>query len=281
MRKRIVVVAVVVIVILSIATFYINRSGLKKAGIVVNSTPTANVFINGSLVGTTPYDGEYKAGDITLKLVPTGSDTPLFPYEAKITLLSGVKTVVQRRFGASEEDSSGDIINFVKDDANSSSISVVSIPGAAQVMVDGIVVGSTPFKTNNLAFGEHTVNINLTGYSEKQLNVRIVPGYKLVIVSKLGRDNGENKTTTNTETPGVKRYVVIGQTETGYLRVRSEPGNRGEEIAQVKSGEKYLLLDRDTTSGWYKIQFKAPVAGLPNGISGWVSGEYVQISNSN
>ena len=46
------------------------------------------------------------------------------------------------------------------------------------------------------------------------------------------------------------------------------------EIDQVAPGDKFLLLDTDPASGWYKIQLEEPVPGLPNGRSGWISNEY-------
>jgi hypothetical protein len=62
--------------------------------------------------------------------------------------------------------------------------------------------------------------------------------------------------------------------------MRTEPGLKGEEIAELKPGTKYLYLERDTQSGWNKIQYQDPAPGLPNGITGWVSGQYSQIVNA-
>ena len=85
-------------------------------------------------------------------------------------------------------------------------------------------------------------------------------------------------TATPSPTPVPKTFVLILKTPTGFLRVRTLPGSGGEEIAEVKPGEKYRYLDTDEASGWYKIQYKEPVAGLPDGITGWVSNQYSQIA---
>ncbi|MCX6704567.1 MAG: SH3 domain-containing protein, partial [Candidatus Woesebacteria bacterium] len=76
--------------------------------------------------------------------------------------------------------------------------------------------------------------------------------------------------------PVERTYIEILSTPTGFLRVRSGPGATGSEIAQVKPGDRYLFLDEDVATGWVKIQYEAPAAGLPNGIEGWVSGQYIK-----
>ena len=73
---------------------------------------------------------------------------------------------------------------------------------------------------------------------------------------------------------------MILTTPTGFLRVRTSPGLGGEEIAQVPSGSRYPYLDEDVATGWVKIQYKDPAPGLPEGITGWVSGEYVEKSKT-
>jgi uncharacterized protein YgiM (DUF1202 family) len=74
----------------------------------------------------------------------------------------------------------------------------------------------------------------------------------------------------------VRTYIQILTTPTGFLRVRSGPGATGSEIAQVKPGAQYPFLDEDVATGWLEIQYEVPTAGLPNGIEGWVSGQYVK-----
>jgi excisionase family DNA binding protein len=58
--------------------------------------------------------------------------------------------------------------------------------------------------------------------------------------------------------------IVVQETGTGWLRVRSTPG--GSEIGKVYPGERYLLLDQK--DGWVLI-------ALPAGQKGWVSSKYI------
>lgn len=60
--------------------------------------------------------------------------------------------------------------------------------------------------------------------------------------------------------------VMVGDTPTGWLRVRKTPS--GIEIAKVESGESFALMDEK--AGWYQIE-------LNDGTLGWVSGEYASL----
>jgi len=70
-----------------------------------------------------------------------------------------------------------------------------------------------------------------------------------------------------TPPPQVKQ-LQIKSTPTGYLNVRSQPSSGGKIVAQVHPGEVYTYTN--SKSGWYQIV-------LPNGQSGWVSGQYVTL----
>ena len=66
-----------------------------------------------------------------------------------------------------------------------------------------------------------------------------------------------------------KPYVVIGETETGWLRVRREPSGTAEELGKANTGEKLKYLGESTDLGWHKIEFEGSV--------GYVSGKYVTL----
>lgn len=64
-------------------------------------------------------------------------------------------------------------------------------------------------------------------------------------------------------------YVIITETGTGWLRVRSEPSIAGEELTKVDVGEQFPYLDSNET-GWYQIEYEP-------GKEGWISGQYADI----
>lgn len=59
--------------------------------------------------------------------------------------------------------------------------------------------------------------------------------------------------------------VTIGETSTGWLRVRGGPGTAYPEITKVYPGESYPQLEE--FKGWYKIELK-------DGRQGWISAKY-------
>jgi hypothetical protein len=63
------------------------------------------------------------------------------------------------------------------------------------------------------------------------------------------------------------RIVEVKATETGWLRVRSQPSGAATEIGRVSTGERYFVTD-DAGNGWIKIK-------LTNGTEGWVSSQYL------
>lgn len=66
---------------------------------------------------------------------------------------------------------------------------------------------------------------------------------------------------------GASPKVRIGQTGTGWLRVRSGPGVGNEEISKINVGEEVPFLDEQ--EGWYKIK-------LTDGQEGWIAGQFAE-----
>src|SRR3990172_11335576 len=70
-----------------------------KAALLVESSPNSTAFVNGEQVGRTPYEGEFSAGEVVIKLIPDSFESPLAPYQSTVDLVAGIKTVVRRSFG--------------------------------------------------------------------------------------------------------------------------------------------------------------------------------------
>jgi hypothetical protein len=250
----------------------------KPAGIRVETNPKASVFINGSLVGETPFEGSYKAGTIILRLVPEGSAENLIPFETSMTLASGIQTAVGRNFGVSEDVSEGYIISFEKTAGQNAGLAVVSQPDNAEVLVDGVSRGFSTYSISTIAPAMHTITMKSPDYLDFSKTVKTLPGYRLTFYAKLAKVIGKSETL-GTESQTTVKMVKILDTPTGYLRVRSAPGTGGREIAQVKPGDSFPFIDTDVATGWIEIQYEASKSGLPSGITGWVSGQYATISS--
>ncbi len=72
--------------------------------------------------------------------------------------------------------------------------------------------------------------------------------------------------TASSTPPAQSQKVKVTSTPTGYLNVRSQPSTSGQLVTQVSPGD--ILAYTETQNGWYHVV-------LPNGSTGWVTGQYV------
>lgn len=247
--------------------FLFSKLKPANAGLQIETTPQATVYIDGDQMGTTPFELVQKPGEISIRLVPIATETSLAPWGTKVTLTQGIKTVIRRDFAETEEKSSGEILSFEKISGSTASLAAVSTPDAAQVNLDGQNRDFTPLLINDIAVGDHKLVISQAGYSEREIQARAEAGYKLTVVAMLAKlDTVEaNEEATLVEEPQ-REKVKIADTPTGFLRVRSGPTKNATESGQVKPGEEYILLEEKDE--WYKIEYQKDKEG-------WVTSEYV------
>lgn len=258
------------ILLTGVGLFLIGYFKPKGAGILIETNPLATVFIDNVQVGRSRYEATREGGEVVIKLVPESNQKALTPYEAKVTLISGIQTVIRREFGQTSDEESGEIISFEKVSGNETSLAVVSLPDAAQISIDGATRGFAPYKTASIVPGEHQLIISADGYKEKILSVRTQEGYKLTAVVKLAKDiNAVASPTPESQDDSSQQVTLVEilSTPTGFLRVRSEPSTLATEVAQVKPGEKYLFIEQDEKTGWFKIEYQ-------KGKEGWVTNQY-------
>jgi len=271
-KTKAIVVGLFLTVFLILLTFFLVGSFKPKAaGILIETTPNAQVFIDGERMGKTPFELTREPGEVIIKLVPESTDIPLSIFETKLELVSGIKTVVKREFAETEEESAGIIISFEKTNKKETSAAIISIPDASQISIDGLVRGFTPFKTTNILPTDHEIIVTAPGYKEGKYLVKTVEGYKLTAVVKLSPDE-ESEEETEEEKEEVIEVEIL-DTPTGFLRVRSEPSTAGAEVARVEPGEKFFLLEEDRDSGWFKIEFEDEDEST---ASGWISDQYAK-----
>ena len=264
------VITSVILVLIFVVLFLLGYFKPKGAGLLVNAAPGALVFIDGVQVGQTPYKATLDPREIALRLVPQAGATPLAVFETRLNLSSGIETVVNREIGETEESSAGEVVSFEKVAKGETSLSIISVPDAAQITVDGAVRGFAPYKTSSILSGEHQVLLSAPGYNSRTLQVKTREGYKLIIIAKLSVNLEEQKKKEQEilAAQEIKKiYVEILDTPTGFLRVRAEASTSSAEVGQVKPGEKYEFLEEVTD--WFKIKFSETQTG-------WVSGQYAK-----
>lgn len=262
------------ILLVSFAIFFVSgKVKPKKAGILVETTPSSMVFINGVQVGKTPYTGTFDPGEINLKLVPDTSDKPLMVFETRILLSSGIQTVVKREFGETIDLSGGEIISFEKTGEINPSIAIVTDPDSAQVSIDGKAYGFTPYKTTQVTASAHQVAVSLDGYLEKTVSVRTISGYKLTLIIKLVKDSSKaGPTPIPSATPAPQVKIEILPTPNGFLRVRESSSTGSQEVSRVNPKDVFVLIEESADSDWYKIEYEA-------GKTGWISSQYAKKLN--
>lgn len=239
----------------------------QKTGILIETTPSALVFVNGIQLGETPYEATRSPGEISLKLVPESKDKILAPFETRISLSAGIKTIVKREFAETESLSSGEIVSFEKTGGTDASLAVISNPDSAQVSIDGTARGFAPYKTSSITLAEHQIAVSAPEYITRTMTVNTLSGYKLTAIVKLAPSFQANPSPT--PTPAPKIMIEILQTPGGFLRVREKPSTESKELARVNSGDKFDLIEEDAKAGWYKIEFLT-------GQFGWVSNQYAK-----
>lgn len=266
---------IAVLIFVGFQLFVSQNTG--KGALQVTATPVSSVYLDNVLIGKTPLckcepADLQNAGEHTIRIVP--EDSSLSPFEEKITITSGVLTVVDRTFGEGAT-SHGSIITLLPlENKTGVEVLVLSFPEQADIFLDGSQKGKSPLSLTDVTASDHELRLTKNGYADKLVRIKTVAGYKLVTTVFLGLS-------TNSATPAAKfteqiasesaqldvPKITILETPTGFLRVRSEASLNSTEVGRVAPGFSFELLEEQTD--WYKIK-------LDNGTEGWISTEYAQ-----
>lgn len=270
--KAVIITAISLVIFIILGLFVLGYLKPRPSGLLVVSDKTTEVYVDGQMVGKTPFEGTYlKKKKLNVRMLSENGNE----YETVIPLVEGIKSVISHNFDENIDKVSGYEVFFEVIDSKETGLSISTVPDSAQIFVDGAPKGFAPFATSNISASEHQILIKSDGYKDLEIVAKILEGYRLEISAQLAK-NIEEKSKVQGESVEVRIYVLILDTPTGYLRVRTEPGQEGSEIHQVKPGEKYPFLEEDANTGWFKIQLQPPAPGLPDGLVGWVSNEYSQ-----
>ena len=246
----------------------INRNSGKGA-LQVTSVPESQIFLEGKYIGKTPLclcelPQLLETGDHNIKLVPMQAGFK--SYEQKITLYEGVLTVVDRTFDKEVSSSTGTVITLSPiDDKNVSQLLVISFPSKAQLILDSNSLGTTPYLAD-VTSSDHEIKILKDGYKEKVIKVKAVKGKKLEVTMSLGIKVDLDAQAARASASAITvPKVVILDTPTGYLNVRSENSVSSDLITSVNPGEVLELISEK--EGWYEVR-------LSDGKTGWISSTY-------
>lgn len=269
----------------------------KPAGLEINTSSTATVYLSEKNLGTTPLSNQNIApGTYTLRIIPT--DTTLAPYEETLELESSVTTIITRTFGATALDSYGNTLSLVPDQIGKSVISVISDPDTANLTIDGIPSGFTPLAKREITPGNHEIIVGTPGFAEQKISVNTAKDYNLIISLKLKAESItltppsptpvattsadlalpspspiSSPLASSVATPSLKLdppYVTVSDSpdvvSSGGLNVRKEPSSTADALGKARVGEQLKYLGETTSAGWHKVEFEAS--------SGYVSAKY-------
>jgi len=275
-----------------------------QSALQINSNTEVQVYLNGTSAGQTPYyNDKIKPGTYDIRLSsPTDSTKE---WQTNVTLAPGLITYIHRNFGLGIEDASLYILQLEPlPSKDATEISIITIPDNVIVKVDGKPEGFSPVSVKDVAEGDHSILLSAPGYQEFPIMAQVQKGHKLIVSATLaklppinfdpsqtatdsaqlatpsaqaGKPSPTPKATPKSTSPTAtasgeidKPYVVITETGTGWLRVRSEPSASGDnEVARLDVGVKVPYIESNQ-SGWYKIEYKT-------GEFGWISGRYAEL----
>lgn len=259
----------------------ISRIAKPTAGLRVESIPPSVVFVNNVQVGRTPFEKLFSPGEVAVRLVPESTSSGISAYQTKVRLTNKVYTVIRREFSDTESRTAGETITLNSYSGPQSALSVVTTdPESALVSVDGLSQGFSPINIASIASSEHQIEVSSPGYASRLIQAKTVNGYQLSVNVKLAAISTPPPKITPTVTPALsitpssfpRPYVVISQTPTGFLRVRSAPNKSASEVGQVKPGETHTFLDESESGGWFQIKLNTEATS-----SGWISSEYAKL----
>lgn len=237
----------------------------KKSGVEIMSYPPAKVYIDGKEMGMTPYkNNELKPGEVEIKLA-TNDKT----WTKKIELHNNINTVIDWELSGEEKEFGGYILYMEKTGDKNAGLLVNTVPEKAAVQIEGEIKGFSPTRINDIGEGDKQVTLSFPGYKSLNVFIKSVLGYQIVIEGKLIEEKGVSEEKKEEVLQSrIEKEVVIKETETGWLRVREASSSAAVEVAKVKPGDKYKLIEE--TVDWYKI-------AVESSKSGWVSTKYAEI----
>lgn len=260
--------------------FYILDVQNAFGKIKITSFPVASVFVDNLAVGKTPFEQKFKVGEFMVKLIPEGTATDTASWQGKVKVYKNALSFINRELGSSDLTSAGEIftVTRMKESVkvpNTGEIYVETEPLGALVYLDNDEKGVSSLELQDVPKGDHELSVYMPKFMRRTQKINVNTGFRVNAVFKLAIDQNA-AALIPTETPKADNAasesaavstskVVIGETPTGFLRVRAGPSVNASESARVNPGDQFDLLEED--KGWYKIEYE-------KGKQGWVYSQY-------
>ncbi len=268
---------------ITVKFFFLDKQN-EFGSLKVLSSPGSTVFLDNVAVGkTTPFETKVKIGEYLIKLIPQGEATQSASWQGRVRINKNALTYVNRELGSSDVTSAGEIFTVTKMETspknkNYGELYVETDPTGAIVYLDNDEKGVAPILLGDIIQGTHELKIFLPGFFPRITKINIEAKYRITGLIKLAIDQSQKRASDSgslkkasdaTESAKLsQKEIVIKDTPTGFLRVRTEPSTTASEAAQVKPGDRYSVVEEQDS--WYKIEYQ-------EGKEGWVSSEYAEV----
>jgi uncharacterized protein YgiM (DUF1202 family) len=290
MKKKIaflLVLVVLFIVFLALREVIFSKEG-NTGRIKILSSPGAGVFIDSTAVGKTPFEQKLKEGEYTIKLIPEGIGAEAVSWQGKVRVNKDTLTYVNRELGSSDVSSAGETFTVSKMEKNPKNgnfgeVYIDTEPAGAIVYLDNDEKGVSPLLLEDVQKGDHEISVFLPGFFRRTQKINVDSSYRTntsfnLAVDQTKKDINQLRQEKEAERKaaaeeasksaevreGSLTQILIQNTPTGFLRVREEPSTDAAEVARIKPGGKYEMIEE--ADGWFKIKV--------DDKEGWVSSDY-------
>lgn len=233
----------------------------KLAALQVTSVPDSSVFMDGKLLGKTPfYSDQITSGEHTVKLSASQAS-----YTTKLALTSGTLTVINRELADNFSAQSGE--NLWLEPGLSGTL-LISRPDNTEITIDGKFYGNAPKLIENLDDGDHQVQLTKSGFTSLQFAIKTSSKYRLTADVTLASEIARGQVPAAEPNPQVQvKKVEILQTPQGFLRIRKDASLTSDEIGRVSTGDQLEVIQE--TDDWLKVIFDS-------NKQGWISKTYTK-----
>ncbi len=283
------VLAVLVVILVAAAIYFINPFQKQAQGglqVVIYETD-ASLFLNDQYLDKSPYiNRNINSGKYNLSIIPDNKE--LTQKDLPLTLNPGTLTVVYWRPGSTLEKSSGLIYELEPiTDRKYGELQIITNPDETIIHLDNRAQEFAPHVFREIEPGDHTIQISLPGYEHHEQKFNISAGYRLKITAHLAQtgpsgdaqqleeDSSAESVEQDSQPTLIIQSTNFFQDGKEVLRVRDGNSVAGLPIGYVEVGESYSY--QKVEDDWYLISFEDAIDAEQK--EGWVSGQFVELSN--
>lgn len=264
--------------------FWLERNDSESVLSIISEPTNAQVFIDDTNVGQTPYSTrDLSPGAYDLRVELEGYETQV----ARIEINEGYKLNASVSLFPKPVPDTTSLLEDSETLFDVYSDNLIVTSDVAQ-WVDAIIYWNTTRGVNLSGVGVNKESVfdyyidydgNLYNADGDQVSIEdadfIADAIRGAYLRKASDGEGLSQQAKDTflALDGVSvssgKKAEILETGLGWLRVRSEPSLNGSEVAKVNVGDTHSVLDE--TAGWVKIR-------VSEDLEGWVSDTYVSVS---